>query len=184
MATFDPKKEREKNKDEGIPAGDYLLVLKSFERKTARTSGKDYLRSRFQVIYGPAKGKSFFDSISLDTGNSGSMLRLSLLAEGCGRTEPFDLDSDADLRAALTGKPFKARVKRAFENGYTNNGIERYLVSEKDVSQREREIMDIWSMERQEEEDMGQGDGGPPISDGDFYGGGGGGRAPDDDIPF
>lgn len=184
MASFDPKEQREKNKNEGVPAGEYLIVMRGFERKTAKQSGKDYLRCRFQVIAGPAKGKSFFDSVSLDTDNSGSMFRLSLLAEQCGQTEAFDLDLDAELRKAFIGKPFKARVKRTTENGYTNNGIERYVTG-KGISDREREMMEIWAMEKQEEDDMGQGDGGPPLRDEDEFGGSSrsSGR-PDDDIPF
>lgn len=191
MTTFDPKAEREKNKDQGVPAGDYLIVMRGFDRKTSKKSGQDYLRARFMIIAGQAKKKTFFDSVSLDISNSGTAFRLSMLAEGCGQTESFNLEDDAELRRIFLNKPFKVRVSRKLENGYVNNGIERYLISEKDVSSRERELMDVWMMEAQEEEDMGQGDGGPPIrEDDEFYGGGrgggsyGGGDGGSDPLPF
>lgn len=191
MAKFDPKAQKEKgsgNDNSGIPAGDYLLAMKNFQRKTSKAQ-KPYLRAKFEAIAGPAKGKGFFDSVSLDLENQGAMFRLSLLAEQCGMTEAFDLDDDGELRKALVGKPFKARVSRKVENGYTNNGIERYVVGDK-ISKAEREMMDTWALEEAERRNFdGDGDQGPddvpPPSD-DGYGGGytSSGASPDDDIPF
>jgi hypothetical protein len=190
MAMFNPK-DRPKQDDDGVPGGDYLLVLKNFARKIAQKSGLPYLRARYEVIAGPAKGKQFFDSIGLDISNSGTALRLSIFAELCGVTESFDLDDDDGLRERLCGKPFKARVKRSISGQYVNNGIERYFQA-KDVSQREQEIMNVWAMEWEERGQRGQGsfDGGAPhAADGDDFGGGGGwggggASGTDDDIPF
>lgn len=201
MAMFDPKN-RPKPDNKDLPASDYLLVLKSFERRSAKGSNKPYLRGRFLIIHGPAKGKSFFDSISLDTDNSGAMFRLSLLSEQCGVTEPFDLDDDNILRAKLCGRPFKATVNRKISGEYVNNGIQRYITK---VSDSEREVMERWLIEKQEEDEFNGGghrdggneygmpdDGVPPPGDDDFMGGGGrrGGRGDGgagggyDDIPF
>lgn len=183
MAKFDPKAAKEAGSgsdNDGVPAGEYLLALKSFQRKTSQ-KGKQYLRGRFVVIAGGAAGKGFFDSISLDTDNQGSMFRLSLLAEQCGTTEAFDLDDDGELRAALCGKPFKAKVNRKVENGYTNNGIERYLTK---ITDREREIMDAWVIEEGERRSFDDDGGGSsqgstmsPYDDSAPH-------AADDDIPF
>ena len=177
MAIFDPSKH--KNADsEGIAAGDYLLILKNFKRKTGKDSGKPYLRAVFEVIHGPAKGATFFDSISLDVNNSGAMFRLSMLSEQCG-SGPFDLDSDDGIMEAIGRKPFKARVNREKSGEYINNGIQRYLG--KETTEFEKRIMDTWLIDEAERSQFG-GDGG---------GGGGydenGLDAPppgDDDIPF
>jgi hypothetical protein len=194
MATFDPKNRPAQQDNDGVPGGDYLIVLKNFARKTS-AAGNPYLRARYEVIAGPAKGKQFFDSIGLDVSNSGTAFRLSMFAELVGRTEAFDLENDAELREVFCNRPFKARIKRTVQGQYVNNGIERYVPA-KDVSQRENEIMAIWSMEWDEKHAHGGGPGGdqgsfderaPHAADGaDGYGGwgsGGGGQA-DDDIPF
>ena len=130
MAMFDPQKAKEQNKNRGIPAGDYLLAIKSFERKTSKR-GKDYLHCRIIVIAGAAAKRSFFDNISLDQTNDGAMFRLSMLSEQCGVEQAFDLDDDRAIRDNLVGRPFKARVSLKHENGYANNGIERYITGDK-----------------------------------------------------
>ena len=177
MATFDPKAHQNAGDNDGVPAGDYLLVLKSFKRNRGKQSGKPYLRGMFKVIHGPAKGKTFFDSISLDTSNSGAMFRLSMLAEQAG-AGPFDLDLDDEIREAICNKPFKARVNREKSGEYTNNGIARYLG--KEITDFERRVMDTWLVDFAEGQQFGGG--GDVDSDGLP-----GGDAPppgDDDIPF
>lgn len=194
MATFDPKAHQNNNSNDGVSAGEYLLVVKSFSRKEGKQSGKPYLRALIKVIHGPAKGKTFFDSISLDMSNSGAMFRLSMLSEQCG-SGPFDLDYDDEIRDAICNKPFKARVSRKIDGQYTNNGIERYLG--KEITEFERRVMDTWLVDFAERQQYGggdvdadglPGDDVPPPGDEDLgYGGGrGGGRRGgyDDDIPF
>lgn len=195
MAMFDPKNRPAPTKDDGVPSSDYLIVLKNFSRREAKTDGKPYLRGRYEIIAGPAKGKTFFDSIGLDVTNAGTAFRLSMFAELCGVNQAFDLDDDQVLRELLCNKPFKARVKRTVQGQYVNNGIERYFPL-KDVSQREQEIMNIWAMEWEEKRQHGGGgsggydEGAPHAAAGDDYGGGYGGygggssSGPDDDIPF
>ncbi len=175
MAMFDPQKAREENKNRGIPAGDYLLAIKKFDRRTSKKN-KDYLHCQVIVIAGAGKGRSFFDNISLDTTNSGAMFRLGVLAEQCGVERSFDLDSDDDIKANLCGRPFKARVSLKHENGYANNGIERYITGDK-VTDRDRELMEQWLVDSAAESDW---NGGSESSDG-------GEDVPpptDDDIPF
>lgn len=200
MPVFDPKSppKGDPGKDDSIPAGDYLLVVKSFKRATGKQSGQPYLRARIEVIDGGLKGRSFFDSITLDMTNRASIVRLSMLTE---QTEAgaFNTDDDADCRRAFCNKPFKARVSRTRDGKYINNGIERYL--NREVTDRDREIMSAYVLDQAERQQFGgDGDGGgggmdadglpdaPPGTD-DDYGFGGGGRrggtkAPDDDIPF
>lgn len=174
MAMFDPQKAKDESKNRGIPSGDYLLAISSFKRKTSK-KGKDYLNARIIVIAGAAKKRSFFDNISLDVENSGAMFRLSMLSEQCGVEKPFDLDSDDELRANLCMRPFKARVSLKHENGYANNGIERYITGDK-VTDHDRQLMEEWLVESAAESDWnggGSGDGGyddgaPPPGDEDI----------------
>lgn len=176
MAKFDPQKAREEG-NQGVPPADYLLAIRSFERKTSK-KGSDYLAAQIGIIHGAAKGKKFRDIISLDVTNSGTAFRLSMLLENCGHEGEIDLDSDAELRKAILNRPFKANVSRKVENGYTNNGIARYLTGDK-VSDAEREIMEQWVIDAAAEAEYdGAGGHGEP----DDYG-----NVPppgDDDIPF
>jgi len=145
---FDPKK---KYASEGLPPGDYLIALVDYQRKESKEKRKPYLRAKYEVVAGAAAGKTFYATISLDTDNGGAMTRLSLMAECCGVTEAFDLNSDKAFTDAFCDRPFKARVKRTTENGYTNNDIERYL---KDVSSHEQKAMDAWVLNSGEEREM------------------------------
>lgn len=179
MATmFDPKKPPAGggNQDHGVPPGDYVIALTWFERKLSKKSQQPYLRAKYTVVCGAAKGKTFWASISLDTSSAGAMTRLSLMAEQCGVTEAFDLDSDDAVRANLALRPFKARVRRVTENGYTNNDIERYI---KDgMSAAEEKAARTWVLDYEEGAEY-DGDGGSPgtgKSKADDFG--------DDDIPF
>lgn len=183
MAMFDPKKAREENKNQGIPPNAYLLAIKSFERRMSKKD-KPYLHCRIVVIAGPAKKRSFFDNISLDLTNSGAMFRLGILAEQCGVEAAFDLENDDAIRENLVGRPFKAQVNRKTENGYVNNGIERYITGDK-ITDGDRAQMEAWVTEEAEREEWdGQRDGDvPPPGDEDFGGPGRGGGI-DDDIPF
>lgn len=199
---FDPtNRPKPDKKDFSIPASIYLLILVSFERKTSQKSGKPYLRGKFTPINGPSKGKHFWDSISLDTENSGAMSRMSLLCKGCGVNEAFDLDSDADIERLFCNRPFKAQVNRTTQDGYINNGIARY---ETKLTEAEESIIQDWVVRHAEEQMFNgggnddrrdsspamPGDDAPARGDDDWFGGGNGGRRgggrtkPDDDIPF
>lgn len=156
MATFTPgQKPANGGGDEGVPAGDYLIILHGFTRKNSQKSGKPFLRGRFQVIHGRLKGKSFFDTISLDIDNAGSLGRLSLLSESVGQRDAFDLDSDAECRDAFCNKPFKARINREVSGQYTNNGIARYLI--KETTDSDRAVIETWLLEKAEKDQFGGG---------------------------
>lgn len=178
MAMFDPKKAKEdRPRYEGIPPNEYLIALRSFDRKTSKT-GNEYLHCKFAVIHGAARGKTFYDNVSLNQSNKGAMYRLSCWAEGCGVEEAFDLDSDEAIRANLVDRPFKARLNRRTENGYVNNGIERYLNDK--VTDADREAMNAYVAERAEAAEWG--DSGGSADGGNFSD-----DVPpagDDDIPF
>lgn len=200
MAMFDPKQHQQQQQSEGVAAGDYLLVMKSFSRKTGKTSNKPYLRALYKVIHGPAKGSTFFDSLSIDTSNSGAMFRLSMFAEQC-QSGAFDLDDNEAIKEALCNKPFKARVSRQRDGEYINNGIQRYLGNE--ITEYEQRVMDTWAVDYAENGGRESRDDAPPPGDEDApggygygsddrkpssggggYGGYGGNRGYDDDIPF
>lgn len=172
MGKFDPKKAREDG-NQGVPPSDYLLAVLNFERKMSKKD-KPYLKCKIGIIAGAAKGKSFRDIISLDTSNEGTAFRLALLLESCGHEGEIDLDDDKAIAVAILKKPFKARVNRKHENGYVNNGIERYLVG-KDVTDRDREVMTEWAIEKGAEADF-EGESSYDDSDAPPPG--------DDDIPF
>lgn len=179
MAMFDPKKAKEENANRGLPSGPYLLAVSSFDRKTSK-AGKEYLNARIVVIAGPAKKRSFFDNISLDQNNKGAMFRLSMLAEQCGVEAAFDLDDDAAIRENLVGRPFKAQVSLKHENGYTNNGIERYITGDK-VTEKDREAMEQWVIDAEAEGEWSgssRSNDGPPDDDDAPH------PADSDDIPF
>lgn len=175
---FDPK--QNKPEWEGLPPGEYLIALRSFERKLSKEKRTPYLRAKYQVIAGPAKGKTFFASISLDMENAGSAGRLSLFAERCGVTQAFDLDNDDDFRRLFCDVVFKARVALKKANGYTNNDIERYL----EMNDAEIKKATEWALTAADDEDASAATG--------SSGGGGGGNGKsgknafldDDDIPF
>jgi hypothetical protein len=185
MVTFDPKNPPGGggNNNDGVAAGDYLVIIKSFTRRSGQTSRKPYLRTCFQVIHGPAKGRTFFDSLTVDLGNSGAMFRLSMLCEQVN-SGSFDLDDDQAVKDALCRKPLKVRVSREVSGQYTNNGISRYL--NKEVTDFDRRVMDTWLVDEAEKGQFGGSHGtdadGLP-DDGPGYGGGDGGRE-NDDIPF
>lgn len=179
---FDPKKPPA-GTEFGVPPGDYVIALTWFERKIAKKSGADYLRAKYTVVCGHAKGKVFWASISLDTSSGGAMTRLSLMAELCGVTQAFDLESDDDIRANLCLRPFKARITRKTENGYTNNDIERYL---KEMSNAEEKAAQAWVLDYEEGNEYDS-DGGSPGTGNSGGGSGGKSKASDfddDDIPF
>lgn len=203
MPVFDPRNAPKPDTSNiGVPAGDYLLVMRGFNRKDS-AKGNPYLRAGFEVIDGSAKGKKFWDAVSLDLSNPGTVSRLSLLFEATD-AGAVELEDDKALREAICNKPFKARVNRKKEGQYINNGIERYLNSK--VTEEERDFMKAWREEWEAQREMNGGGGGygsrsdnglpeegdeaPPRDDDDFMresaGGrrGGGRRNSDDDIPF
>lgn len=186
MATFDPKNRPQgNNSNDGVPGGDYLLIIKNFQRRTGKASSKPYLRTCFEVIHGPAKGKTFFDSMSIDMDNGGAMARLSMLAEQVD-SGAFDLDSDAEIKQALVRKPFKARVSREVNGQYVNNGISRYL--NKEITDFDRRVMETWVFDDAERQQHGGGGGygvdGDGLPDDDAPHPASGGNGYNDDIPF
>jgi hypothetical protein len=195
MAKFDPKNPPSADSSDGVAPGDYILAMTNFIRKTAAKTGNAYLRARFVVCAGVAKGKSFYAAVSLNYTSPGIAARLSMYCEQVGMLEAFDPDDDRELRAVFVGRPFFARVSRKVDGQYVNNDIERFLNKEAQ-HEKVQAAMALWLKEeeaRRNIEDQGGGD----QRDYDFGGGDGGGyvddqgmpsdrfNAPiDDDIPF
>lgn len=177
MSLFDPSKHGNGSGDRrddggGIPAGEYLLAMRWFERRTAK-SGAAYLRAKYEVIHGPRSGQTFFANVSLDVSKAGVAGRLSVYCAAIGQDRPFDLNSDEAVKRAFLGKPFKAKVSVRESNGYTNTDLERCFAQ---VSPAERRTMDAWVLDQQEAEAMG--DSRPTQKRGTSQ------QRDDDDIPF
>lgn len=180
---FDPSKHKGSQQAQGsgdLPAGDYLLAMKWFERRTAKTGGA-YLRCKYAVVYGPRAGAEFWSNLSIDVSKEGAAGRLSVYCSAVGVDKPFSLSDDSALRRVFVGRPFKAKVKVRVDGGYTNHDIERYVLS---VSDSERQIMNNWVLDQQEAEAMGERRGARSAQPGN---GDEGGWSDDDDgdgIPF
>ena len=169
MTLFDPSKHQKAPGGGGgdssdLPAGEYLLAMKWFERRTSKAGGP-YLRAKYVVCYGPRSGAEFFSNVSIDVSKPGAAGRLGVYCAAVGIDKPFDLADDGALRRAFLGKPFKAKVSVRSSNGYTNHDIERYSPT---VSPAERRVMDNWVLDQQESEAMGDAKA----------------QSDDDDIPF
>lgn len=192
-AAAEAAKRREEQGPLGVVAGTYLLALRWFQRQAAK-SGADYIRGRFEVIYGPGKGRSFFTNVSLDQDKPGAVTRLAVWCECVGQNEEFDLDSDREIKRVFLHQPFKARVsaKKGRNPGEVFNDIERY---ETDLTQDERAAVDAILDELEAKGLIGGSDGDYSNEDfgGESGGGGGTGTPPpdddwqppsDEDIPF
>lgn len=152
MSTFDPTKHGGGGGG-GIPAGEYILAIVWFERRTAK-SGGSYLRAKYQVCVGAKAGQTFFSNLSIDTSKEGSAGRLAVFCACVGQQEAFSLTDDKVLRRVFVGKPFKARVSVKVEGQYTNNDIERYVPK---VTDAERRMMDGWVLDQNEDKAMNGG---------------------------
>lgn len=92
--------------DELLPAGEYLLALVWFGRRT--TERGEYLRCRFGVCAGPRKGAGFFCPVSLNTGNAVVERIWALWMEQVGCTQEVDLADDSAIARHFKGRVFKA----------------------------------------------------------------------------
>lgn len=168
---------------EGVPAGEYIIALKSFQRKVSQTSRNEYLRCRWVVCAGPLEGKSFFSNVSCNFSTEGTVSRWRIWMEACGVEEEFEVGSiregtqsegDQNIRDLFRNKPFKVTVKVEKNGNYVNNDIQmiHYVRSWTEEDKRQ---MDLWldALEK-----AGQPSGSPQDDDGGDsapHGGGGGG---------
>lgn len=178
--TFNPKERPQGTggSDDELPAGQYILAMDWFTRKTSK-AGNPYLRCHFRVVAGPAKGKGFYSSMGLDTSKQGTANRWSLYCDCVGVEEAFDLDDDGELAQLFKWKPFVAIINRRQEGQYVNNDIERYVLP-RDLGEDTKQLMEAWLLEREAEQE---------VSGGGGYGGDAGDYdesdwPQDDDIPF
>ena len=181
----------------GVPADDYISVLKGFKRAQGKTSGKDYLRMRWQVIAGPQKGKTYFCNMSCDLSKDGTVARWQSLIEGCGVDEEFELGSrregtheegDENIKRLFLNVPIKMRVRAERNGEYVNNDIEFFHYRSK-WTQADKDLMNAWidDFERRQAGGGGGSEGGeyddPPTTGGagDYSAGGFG--TDDDYVP-
>ena len=98
-----------------IPAGEYIIALKSFKRSVGKSSGKEYLRCTWVICAGPLEGKRFYSNVSLDLSTEGSVNRWRIWMEACGVDDEFELGSAADgtQRGPSAGSSFRAGADTA-----------------------------------------------------------------------
>lgn len=137
--------------DKPIPAGEYMLALVWFKRRTS-ARGNPYLRCRFVVCGGPKKGEGFFCPWSLDTSKPGCRKRWELWMEGVGCSEQIDLDDDGVIARVFRGKPFKAEVKREQRGEYESNDIDRLIYTRHYTARDQREMAE-WTAEWNQQRD-------------------------------
>lgn len=193
---------------ESVPAGEYIIALKSFQRKVSQNKN-EYLRCRWVICAGPLEGKAFWTNVSCNFSTEGTVSRWRIWMEACGVDQEFEVGSikegtqsegDQNIRELFRNKPFKVTVKVEKNGNYTNNDIQmiHYVRS---WTQADKDAMDVWLDALDKAGQPGgpqDDDGGAPAggstgdgfaSDEQDYGppGGGtksGGFAGDDDIPF
>lgn len=183
---FDPRQHKtddSKPKGGGYinAAGDYVLVIRSFQREKAR-SGKPYLLCQIRCIHGKFAGKKMTERIFL---NDESLWKLGKLCESMGYEEPFDLTDMAEVKRAICNRPFKARVKIRQGDSQGFAEVAFFLLQ---WERSEREAADQWVAELaasggsggfEDDEDGGGGYGGEkPYNEDDFP------PFSEDDIPF
>lgn len=163
------------------PRGEHLIALAWFERRQAK-SGADYLRSKFVVIAGPHKDKTFFTNISLDVSKEAAVNRLSVWCKVVGCTTPFDLGKNGDIKRVFGMKPFKARInieEKSIATGVVENyEIERMIFK---LSPADEVAINDWIMDQAEKRSMGGGGGSEDMPGDDDAPPDDG---PGDDIPF
>jgi len=183
--TFDPTKYKPTQFDDSpLPAGKYLLVLETFERKIGKDSHKPYLRAKYKAITGPMKGRSFFCSLGIDLTNDGTAGRLSAFCAAANIKDRVDLASDESLKRAWCNRPFKAEVSMRNSGQYVNNDIRKYALDAKDIAGPERKAMDEWRAAFLQEQEMRGGAGSDGEDDGYEYEDDDGSLSDDDLPPF
>lgn len=181
---FDPKG-KYGDGDKGLPAGDFLLAMVSYERRTSKAGGP-MVRARYKVIAGPLKGQSFFASNSISMSSDGAKRRLASYCTAVGQEDPFDPAKDSEFDEAFLGRPFKATITKEINGQYVNNDIKKF---HPELGPREQELCDQWWAEWSEKNSNDSFAGGGDDDyefpgDSDFGGGSGKGSKGGDNIPF
>lgn len=150
MTTFDP--------DANAPSGDgggkwlssagvFCVVFLALRTRGKTRTNKPFVRFRGEVICGRPEGnegKKFHERVFL---NEEAWKRLGAMTKAMGLTkeDEFDLDSDNAVRAAMLGKPFKAKFKVV--TGSDQNQYAELAYSEHDPNEEEAQAMDLWVQE-------------------------------------
>lgn len=179
MAMFDPKKHQDPDDNGGggnylTTADDYLLACTGFARAKSRT-GKPYLKCRFRVIHGPMKDKTLAQNIFL---NEESLWKLGRWTAAMDYSEPFDLDSDKDVREALCFRPFLGRVSIRSET--SQDGVRKYADIEMFLARLTDDQVEVINQWTADNEAKREATGGGAFSDPET----GDPGVQDDDIPF
>lgn len=172
MATFNPKDHQGDSQGGEMltTAGEYLLAIKGVKNDRNKNK-KPFVLARIHVIYGPLKGKRFFERFYT---NQESLWKLGKLCKATGHEEPFDPDITREARQAMVGKPFKAEISVRSDGKKKYAEIGKFDFSPTD---EEREFMNKWVAEQLQNQDPDE----DPMSGNDDWDPN---QYKDDDIPF
>lgn len=160
-------------------SGLFLVVFVALVERGKSRNGKPFVKLRGEVIVGEPsgnEGKKWTERIFL---NEEAWTRLGAMTRAMGLDKEFELDDDRELREALLGRPFKAKMKTTTSD---RGGVFAEIAfSEPDTTDEEGLVIDRWIEEHESSgwyekiHDRELGNGGR--EDGDPGPG-------DDDIPF
>jgi hypothetical protein len=122
-------------------AGDFILAFTRYSGRQTNANGKEFLKLSGVVIAGEPSsviGKLFSQRVYL---TPESHARLGAMCAAMQWAEPFDLDSDADVKRVLLNRPFKAKVKVESRDGRNFAGIAFF---EHRLTTQERDAMNEW----------------------------------------
>lgn len=171
MARLGPKSGGGAGGDEPdrVPAGVYIVAMKSFKRAQNKAKTADYLRCRWVVCAGPCEGRQFWSNMSLNLTTEGTVNRWRILMEACQLEEEIELGStserntdegDANIREYFLNRPIKVTVKVEQNGTYTNHDLEmiHYVRS---WTQEDKDAMNNWldALEQQGQPGSGAGAG-------------------------
>lgn len=133
-----------------LPAGHYVCWVKLYKRKESR--GK----SQILLVVIPvltAKGdripdnkySAIFETVTL---TAKAAWRLAELCKALGQREPFNVNSDRELSAAVKFKPFLAAVKHETWQGNTSARIDQYLSLPENLRRAAEEMLDDQAVDR------------------------------------
>lgn len=139
MGKIGPQTEADRRaRDYSLPPGRFALGALEFERKTSDSSGQDYVRVKWILLYPKQRGKEkwFRATQSCNTSKEGAVSRWQWWMESLNITERFELGSvaegtnkegDANINRLFMCRGLVAEIGRETSNGYTNNDIKKFI---------------------------------------------------------
>lgn len=180
--TFDPGKHKpdpskrgtDDDNGEALTTPGTMLVAYTFlHKRDVSKNGNPFLNMKVVVIDGPHARKFFWEKVFIHSNAHG---RLGAQCAAMRWSEPFDLESDAQCKRALLGRPFKAKIGVESSNGKSYAGIK---FAEPDLSSAELAVCESWRArwEREQTEKAARGEAQSAPADSSPF-------PEDDEIPF